>query len=243
MRTIAFGLLILPTFMLLSGCGTSSYEEKMEKAASGLSSSSKFQTDLGAEVTIPGTEVSVRIPLPKGADSKPNEMQPMDINDAVRGKCPLFDIPGLKATYEGSIDDGKGKQCFYLSIAVSEPGLNSPTPLKGWVNELSTKFPNAADSNPNVNENYMAKMEGGGTVKWEEIHYKCGQKFFYPTADKPNNVQEFIGIIWCLSRVENGKVVTLIFRYPESLKDLHGANFDSDWLNLAAGCVKVGGGG
>lgn len=134
----------------------------------------------------------------------------------------------------------KGKQCFYLYIGVSEAGPNGTTPLQGWLNG---KLQNLPDSSITVNKNFSAPTPDGSTLVWEEIHVTKAQKFFYPTADKPNNSQDLMGTIWFISRIENGKMVTLAFRYPEGFKDLHGPNFDSEWLKLVAGCVKVGSGG
>jgi hypothetical protein len=127
-----------------------------------------------------------------------------------------------------------------LYIGVSEPGPNNMTPLQNW---LMGKLQSISDKSSSVNKNFSASTPDGSTVVWEEINFKSTQKFFYPTADKPNNSQDMMGIIWILSRIENGKIVTLAFRYPEGFKDMHGPNFDSDWLKIVAGCVKVGSGG
>jgi hypothetical protein len=234
MKNTSFYISILPICLLLSGCGTDEYQSRLDRGVSSQSSGSKFTSILGAETTIPGTKVSLRIP---------NVMQSVDINDPVHGKFPLwFDLPGLKATYEGSIEDQiNNKMHYYLYVSVSDQS-GDKIPTQGWMNELRQKFPKAGDDSSNeVNKNYSAGTPEGGAVVWEEIHFKkCDQKFCYSKADNPQNVQDMLGNMVILCHAENNIVVTLIFRYPESLENLHGANFDSEWINLIAGCVKVG---
>jgi hypothetical protein len=245
MKKLASCLLILASCMFLSGCGTSEYERRLENSVGNTSKTSKFATDLGPEMTIPGTTVNLCLPAPKIVDPKdpakliPNEMKSMDLNDAIRGKCPLLDeFPGLKATYEGYLDDGKGKQCFYLYIGVSDTGAKGLTPLQDWLNG---KFQNLPNSSTSVNKNYSTPTPNGPALTWDEIHVTKSHKFFYPTPDKPNNSQDFMGTLCIISRIDNGKMVTLAFRYPDSFKDRHETDFDTDWLKLVAGTVKVGG--
>ena len=80
-------------------------------------------------------------------------------------------------------------------------------------------------------------------MQWEEIHYNCPQKFFFPNPGNPQNAQEMPGTLVCLCRKENGVMVTLIFRYFSEFGSRHSTDFDSDWIKLIAGCVKVGAAG
>ncbi len=236
MKKTSIGYVVLPISLFLAGCGTAEYQSRLDKAVSGTSSTSKFSSALGQETTIPGTSISLRIPT---------AMQSVDIADALRGKCPLFDISGLKATYEGSVEDqAKNKLQYYLYIAVSDQNANNFIPARNWLAQMQGDFPDSPDSSTEINNNYLADSPEGSPIHFEEFHYnKCLQKFLYPTPTKPDNSQKMPGNIVCLSHTENGKVVSLVFRYPSGLSDYHGANFDPDWLKLVAGTLKVGASG
>jgi hypothetical protein len=236
MKKTSLSLVFLPICLLLAGCGTDEYQSRLDKSASGSNSGSKFSSELGAETTIPGTSVSLRIP---------NKMQSVqDLNDPVRGKCTLFEIQGLKAAYEGSVVDQAGNKLHYfLYVGVSDLGANGTIPTRGWLSELQGNFPKSSDGSPEVNKSYTVSTPEGSSKQWEEIHFKCRQKFFYPTANNPQNNQEMPGTLVGLCHSENNIVVSLVFRYPDNLETLHSADFDSDWIKLIAGCVKVGGSG
>ena len=238
MKKTFFGIAVLSIFSFLFGCGTAEYERRMkERGLKGLSSGSKFNA-LGAETKLPGTEVFLRLPTV----GSPPAMQPVDINDPRRGKCALIDIPGLTATYEGAVEDAaKNEQHFYLYVGVKDlAAMNNYIPTKIWLGDLQTKYPEgAAAGSTEVNKNFSADTPEGRVVKWEEFHYQCPQEFFYPTKVNPQNYQKMPGTVVCLCRAENGTVVTLVFRYPSSFADRHSTDFDSDWIKLVAGCLKV----
>ena len=99
---------------------------------SSASSGSQF-TALAAETTIDGTKVSLRIPT---------AMQPVDINDAVRGKLTAFALPSLKATYEGAVEyeKEKSKLHYYLYVGVGEAGPDQILPTRGMVEPFAGEF-------------------------------------------------------------------------------------------------------
>jgi hypothetical protein len=235
MNKTSLGTAILSILVFSVGCGTEEYERRMRNSLDTSSSNSKFSAALEPETTIAGTKVSLRIP--KG-------MKPVDINDAVRGKCPpsLLEMQNLKATYEGFIEDrDKNKMHYYLYVGVSETAPNNITPLQSWLNVLKTNFPATADAGSSeVNKSYSASSPEGNAVPWEEIHFKCPQKFYYIKPDNSLINQDIPGTIVCLCHSENGAVVTLVFRYWSELETRHSTDFDSDWIKLIAGCVKVG---
>jgi hypothetical protein len=238
MNKTSLSIAILPFFLLLAGCGTDEYQARLEKGASSTSAGSKFDSVLGAETTSPG-------PLPNASVSwrMPKAMPAVnDINDPVRGKCPLIEIPGFKATYEGFVKDTKGNDLhYYLYVGASEQAQNKDLPTQTWLNVLRDKFPAANDGNSaEVNKNYSSSTPEGGSVQWEEIHFKGVQKFFYPNPENPQNNQDMSGTFVCLCRVENGVLVTLVFRYPSHFEERHSTDFDTEWLKLVAGCLKIG---
>lgn len=221
---------LLPAVTFFAGCGTGDYEKRIASSLSqGSGSGPKILPDTAT--TIPGTPFSVRLP---------SALQSVDMGDAVRGKFPVFEIGGLKAVYEGSVEDAsKNKQCFYLYIGVTTKLENNQLPTQSWLNDLSTK--NVSDASTALNKSYTASSPEGSSVQYEEIHFKCMQKFFYPKPDNPNNTMDIMGNVVCLSHVENDQVVSLVFRYPDTLKDVHGPNFDPEWIKMIAGTLKSGG--
>jgi len=226
-------LVILPLCWFLAGCGTDEYQSRLDRASSGAGTDTKYSA-LGAETTVPGTTVGLRVP---------KVMQSVDISDAVRGKCPLFEISGLKATYEGNVEDSvHNKQHYYLYVALSEQGANNFSPAKAWLAELQQKFPNSNESSTAVNTNYSVPTPEGSSVQYEEIHFKCNQKLSYTKPDNTLVNQDMPGTLVCLCHAEKGAMITLIYRYPSSLADRHSTDFDADWIKLIAGCMKVGGG-
>jgi hypothetical protein len=237
MKNTSIVFAVLSVFLFLAGCGTGEYESRLQKAASSSSSGSKFTSDLAEEITVPGTSISLRLPKP---------MQSVDTSDAVRGKIPLFEVTGLKATYEGSLEDPetKAKQCFYLYVVSGELPPGGRTSMQSWLSDYTNKFPNSADSSAAVNTNYSVPTPEGTSLPCEEFHYsKCMMKFFYPNPAKPQNSQDMPGNVVYLCHVENNQFVALIFRYPSNLSDYHSAAFDPDWIKLIAGTLKMGASG
>jgi hypothetical protein len=230
MKKTSFLIALLPAVLFFAGCGTGEYEKRIASSLQGANSGPKVLAE--TPTTIPGAPFSVRIPT---------VMQSVETSDAVRGKCPLFDIPGLKATYEGCVEEeSKNKQCFYLYIGVIPLPENNYLPTQAWLSELQN-FKEVSDSSTGVNKSYTVSSPEGSSVQYDEIHFKCKQKFHYPKPDNPNNSQDMLGNVVCLSHVENGQVVLLVFRYPDTLKDIHGSTFDSEWLKMIAGTLKAGG--
>lgn len=236
MKKTTTHILFLSIFMFLCGCGTSEYESRINsRAMSSISSGSKYAV-LNAPANIPGTPAGSTVSL-----QLPKSMQAVDVNDPLRGKCPVLEISDLKATYEGGVKDEQDNMYqFYLYVGVSEMGGNNIMPTRGWLNKLQTDFKqNPGTNSSEVNKSYMAETPSGGTVQWEEIHFQGDQRFFYPNPKDPQHSQDMPGTFICLCHEENGIVVTLAFRYPSSLEPRHAADFDAEWLKLIAGSLKV----
>jgi hypothetical protein len=232
MKKTPFIVALLPLVLFCAGCGTAEYEKRMASSTSGAASSSKFTSDLAAaETTVPGTTVTLRLPKP---------MQPADLGDPLHGKFTLFDVPGMKAAYEGFVEDtDHNKIHYYLYVAVIDQPANGYMPGRAWLTELQGKAAKSDDNSAEVNKSYSASTPEGSSTIYEEFHIKCVQNFFYPKPNNPNNAQNIDGNLVCLSRTENGKVVTLIFRYPSYLKGHPSASFDPEWIKLIAGTLKV----
>jgi hypothetical protein len=229
MKTAFFRVAMISTLSLLFGCGTGEYERRLEEGSADVQKNSKF-APLGSPTTIPGTQMSLQFP---------KVMQTFDITgDPQRAKCPVLDVPGLKATYEGTLKDDKDNDVhFYLYVGASEMKYS---PVGNWLSELQQKFPKAEASNSTgANSNYSCESPEGLSVPWEEIHFKCDQKFYYPTKENPQNYMTTSGNLVCLGHIDNGICTMLFFRYPSNLESRHEADFNSDWIKLVAGTLKV----
>jgi hypothetical protein len=239
MKKTTFHIVMISMLALLFGCGTSEYERRLQQGAADVAGSSKFAA-LGEPTSIPNTQATLRFPA---------KMQPIDIGDPQRGKCAVLsakgdivlEMQGQKSTYEGTLKDDKGNDMhFYMYVGASEMGPNGVLPTRIWLNNLQDKFPkNEAENSTDVNKNFTADSPEGTSVPWEEFHFKYNQKFFYPTNENPQNYQEMMGTLVCLSHAENGYYVMLWFRYPSVIDGRHAADFDSDWAKLVAGSLKV----
>jgi hypothetical protein len=229
MKTAFFRVAMISTLSLLFGCGTGEYERRLAEGSADVQKNSKFAV-LGSPTTIPGTQMSLQFP---------SVMQSFDITgDPQRGKCPVLDLQGLKATYEGTVKDDKGNDMhFYMYVAASEVKYS---PAQNWLGELQQKFPKAeAFNSTGVNQNYSVQSPEGLSLSWEEIHFKCDQNFYYPTKENPQNFMTTSGILVCLCHIDNGICTSLFFRFPSNLESRHEADFDSDWIKLVAGTLKV----
>jgi hypothetical protein len=228
MKKTSIILVLLSMSVWLAGCGTSEYERRLSSAASKGGSGSRY-ADFGDEINIAGTKLSLRLP---------KAMQSADITDAVHGKFPLFELQGHKATYEGFVEDSeKNKVHYYLYVIASDPLPMSPA--RDWLDTLKQKITAGADCSAEVNKNYQVPTPEGSSKTFEEMHYKCAQKFFCPKPNDPKNVLSTDGTLAGVSILENGQAVGLLLRYPSYLAGHPSPSFNADWIKLISGTVKV----
>jgi hypothetical protein len=249
-RTVTNGYIAAGAILLLlffAGCGTSDYEQRLDKRIKELKLGSKFNL-LSSSIDVPGTQVSIHIPqkndsnkqafenlLTGGFESPPLQEgaaadgKPIDPR---RVKPNLVDITDLKLTFEGFIPDAnKGKQPYYLYVAVS----TSPNSVKYYSRNLQ------ADLGSKINDatpltDYKAQTPEGRSIDWQECQATGNQLFYYV---KPNGEGQFVqlpGTIDLLFHEENDALVTLIWRWPAGLEKT--IDFKS-WMDMTAGCVKV----
>ncbi len=109
--------------LLLAGCGTGAYRERMERRIEELSRGMPGQ-DLLSDVTpLPGTPLEVRVPpvfqkalSPKSGSEKPAR------------RTPPFTLPGLLGTWEAHLDQGGLKQPYYFYLGLTDASQN-PQPM------------------------------------------------------------------------------------------------------------------
>jgi hypothetical protein len=217
----------------LAGCGTDDYQSQLDQAVTGSAKNSPFAV-LGPDTKIPDSTITLRLPP---------SMQSVDING--RGKFPgsiLEVIDGLKATYEGYWEnkDAKTKQYFYLYIAVTEAPSNGFMPIQYFNQTLAQKQFSAAESSTSINKNMPIAGPDGTSKPFDEVHFVKGKQPFPIFKQGSEVIQEELGDVICLSRVDNGKVYSIIYRYPSNFANQHTSVFDCDWVKYVAGTMKTG---
>ncbi len=234
----------LLNLVFLGGCGTGDYEKLLDKRINDLRTGSKFNI-LSSPIEVPGTQVSLRVPkkessninafegqLSGGFESPPlQESASPDGKpyDPRRLKPNVVDLPDLKLTFEGFVEDSKhGKQSYYLYVAVNTRASRGNIP-KSMQADLGSKISNATP---------LTELKGttpeGGDVIWQMCQATGNQPFYYinPQPGEEGRFAQLRGTIQMLFLEENETMVMLIWRYPAGL-DL------KNWIELVAGCVKV----
>jgi hypothetical protein len=218
---------------LLLGCGTGEYERRLEGRIVSLKTGSKFNI-LSPAIDIPGASLSIRIPqefnitpLSEGEmlDGKPI--------DGRRVKPAVIDIPDLKATFEGSINDrDDGKQSYYLYVAVSK-GANRGNLPKLMQADLASKFNNTSQLAV-----LQAPTPEGRSIDWQQCRGTGNQLFYYvlPPPGGEGQFRQMPGAVELLFHEENDALIILVWRMPTGIE---GARDFKSWIQLVAGCVNL----
>jgi hypothetical protein len=214
------------------GCGTGEYEQRLDKRINELKTSSKFNI-LSPPMDVPGTQVSIRVPeVFKNTPLTEGAMVDGKAVDSRRVKPNLIDIPDLKLTFEGFIEDAnKGKQPYYLYVAVSS-GPTIATLPRTTRDSLSEKLNNTSE----LTDDYRAQKPEGGEVSWKQCRSTGNQEFYYVLPNTEGQFIQMPGSLELLFHDENNTLVTLAWRMPAGIEQSE--DFKS-WINLVAGSVKV----
>jgi hypothetical protein len=232
--------------IFFAGCGTSDYEQRLDKRIKALKSGSKFNL-LSSSIEVSGTQVSIRVPqkndsnkqtyedLKTGGFEKPplqdgagSDGKPIDPR---RLKPNPIDVPDLKLTFEGFIPDAKdGKLPYYLYVVVNT-GANRTFYPRNMQADLESKIKDTSQL-----AEFSAQTPEGRLIDWKECHATGSQSFYYV---KPNGEGQYVqmdGTIQLLFHDENNALVMLIWRWPKGLDQV--VDFKS-WIEMTAGCVNV----
>jgi hypothetical protein len=214
---------------LLLGCGTSEYERRKDERIASLKTGSKFNI-LTPALDIPGTSLSIRIPkefnttpLTDGAmlDGKPV--------DGRRVKPAVIDIPDLKATFEGFIEDAnKGKQPYYLYVAVSKGTIRTNLPRLMQA-DLASKFNNTSQLSL-----LQAPTPEGRSIDWQQCRGTGNQLFYYVLPSGEGQFTTMPGAVELMFHEENDALIILVWRMPTGIE----GTIES-WIKLTAGCVNL----
>jgi hypothetical protein len=225
-------LSLLFLLLLLSGCGTGEYEQRLATRSTRAQNALNFN-ELYAPQPLPGTSVSVRVPVlfkesplvegVPGKDGKPI--------DPRRVKPTLFELPWLKYTYEGFVDNPAGGKlpfyCYVAAVNKAAGGVNNPEP--DWKGQLSNKGGVAGDWT-----DFQGQSPEGRPVAWRKLHFTGPQEFC--TIDK-NGQEQYVqlpGVLDIYLHEEAGSYVLIAWRMPASVEQ---QTDPTKWSQMMTGCA------
>ena len=149
----SIGRLALVSFgaLVLAGCGTSAYEERVEKGMGALRTAQMYIGVSPSFTEIPGTSVSLRLPKIVDGNAKAYNDQSAEPNgqgpvNPGRLNPTFLKIPGLRVTYEILGMDMKLNQganiYLYLAALPAADAVVDGKPVEEWIQtQLATTFP------------------------------------------------------------------------------------------------------
>lgn len=198
--TVAFGL------ALVAGCGRGAYEAKLEQTVGGLQSGSDFRL-LGQPTPVPGSGLQVRFPRSMNESLTPGS------GDPKRVQPPGVNIPGLKLTREGYVEDAEGgKLSYYCYIAVLDSG-GADTELKLLRGSVSRGGGQVGDWSP-----VECSTPDGRVVAWKRLTSSGPQQFFYITPSGEETFVEQEGWLEVFTRQQEGQQLIVAWRMPAAIK-------------------------
>src|SRR3989304_1525076 len=213
------------------GCGTGEYERRLEGRIAEIKTESKFNF-LSQPRDVPDTQVSIRIPQefksPPLVEGGEIEGKPIDPR---RVKPNVINIPGLKLTFEGFIEDAnKGKQPYYLYIGVTTDERRANYP-RIMVSELKSKSNTTTELS-----DLQAPTPQGRSLDWRKCRATGNQEFFYVPLEGEPSFRRMPGIIDLLFYDQGDILVIMAWRMPSGLEQ----SFDfPNWEAMTAGCMRV----
>jgi len=105
--------------LLLGGCGTGAYRQRMEKRMEQLRRGVPGQAELSEAVQLPGTPLEIRVP--KGFLTA---LSPQGGSEHPARRTPPFPLPGLLGAWEAHGEQGGQKMPYYLYLGLVEKSQN-----------------------------------------------------------------------------------------------------------------------
>ena len=219
---------------LIFGCGTGEYERRLADRVHRNQQESKFN-NLYAPQELPKTPVSVRMPtmfkdspLVEGAQVGGKPVDPR------RVKPGLFELPWLKLTYEGFIDDpNTGKLPYYCYLgAVNMAGGQVRDPAGAILAELKNK------QQFDIQEwaPFSGETPEGRGNQWKKLRFTAPQEFFTINKARQEQFQNLPGVLEVYLHDEAGYYVLIAWRMPGSIEQQVEL---AKWAPLVAGSVSI----
>ncbi|HVU89211.1 MAG TPA: hypothetical protein VHD36_17935 [Pirellulales bacterium] len=210
--------LVLLGLLVLSGCGTKAYEERVEKGLGGLRTAQMFIGISPNFADIPGTNIKLR--LPKFVDGSARAYNDQSAEPSGQGPVnpgrlnpPYFKIPGLRVCYEMSGHDSTANQpatfyCYLAALPAADAVVDGK-PVEEWIQaQLAPTFPGAQW------ESVQCATQSGRQVEWKMITVKGSQPFFNGTLPDSKNLP---GVLQLFSKEIDGTQVLIGWRYPDNI--------------------------
>lgn len=225
------------TCLLLSGCGTGSYEKLMQARLGALQTSAPFKQLFGAS-ELAGTPVKVRVPQTFTASYAENSPHPDDgqVIKAERLQPPSIPLPGFKLCYEGTAQGPEGLLPYYCYLCAFPGGaleaIDAEGKLRAKVNEV---FGAAA-----AWEDAPAPTPAGANLPWKKISVAGEMLFDNHSGDNLADNAEYKKLpgkfeLWMYQA--NGWVVLIGWREPDAIA---GTSNLSILAPLTAGSIEIG---
>ena len=224
--------------LVLSGCGTGDYEQRLDQRHADKIKIEKKFSQLYAPQDVPGTQVSVR--LPKTIFTEPPLVEgalvggkPVDIRRVKPDK--LVTIPGLKLTYEGFVENDGVKLPCYCYVGATAASTGEIGDSNGKIQaELAAQPPHDTLTNW---ERFQPETPDGHESQWVRLRFMNKKQEFF-TVDKAGQGQfkTMPGVLEVYLHAEPGYAVVIAWRMPTSIE---GKVKLAKWASLVAGCVSV----
>ena len=216
-RSYLCGLLtavVAATGLLCQGCGVGEYEKRMEEylATQGTGETADLRKPFTLE-EIEGKEVRVRMPTAFEEAYTPTS----DVDEA-RKKIPFVELPGHQRTYEGFVEaSDKSKTPYYCYL-----GARSLSGAVGGKKRLLGRFANAlTDFSKDAEidaKDYFVTAEGSQS-EWLKWRASGPMAFVKITKDGQEQAARADGVLEAYGKVQDGILVMVAWRYPQSLAD------------------------
>jgi hypothetical protein len=202
-----FVLAIACVALAAAACGRGEYESRMEETLQSVYKGSEFN-ELGAPVAIPGTGFKVRLPKQMNVTLQPGSA------DARRVQPAGVNLPGLKLTYEGYVNDAEGgKWSYYCYLATTGADRKEAT-----LNLLRSSVSKTLGNVDGYSE-VSCSTSDGRTIAWQQLSGSGPQPFYYVTPDgQETYVDQVDGELKVYLREEGDQIIFIAWRVPASIK-------------------------
>jgi hypothetical protein len=210
--------------LLLVGCGTAEYERRLAARVAKGQAADKY-SELGDPQELAGAGISLR--LPRAFTSPPLAE---GAADARRVKPSVANIPGLKRTDEGFIQDSAGgQQPYYCYVGVTNGPLQDVA--AAVKNELGGKQGKTSDWS-----DFQGDAPDGAASPWRKLRFDGDQEFCYKNKNGQEEFQTMKGVLEVYLHEEGGQVVIVVWRMPAGIEGNVGL---ARLAPLVAGSVSV----